>query len=216
MRALAAEFLGTALLLATIVGSGIMGEALAGGQVGAALLPHALAIGAMLFVLITLFGPISGAHFNPAVTMVFTIRGEVAPRTAPLYVGAQIAGALIGAWTAHLMFDLAILQEGTKVRTGPGQWVAEGVATFGLVMVILAGLRVNRALIPALVGAYIFAGLWFTASTSFANPAVTLARMLTDTFTAIRPLDVPGFIAAQLVGALLAIPVAGYLWPGDD
>ena len=211
-RELLAEGLGTALLLATIVGSGVMGDALSGGAVGLALLPHALAIGAMLFVLITLFGPVSGAHFNPAVSLVFALRGDLPwPRFAG-FVAAQIAGALIGTWAAHLMFDLPILQVSEKARTGIGQWSAEVIATFGLLMVILAGLRVKAEAIPALVGLYIGAALWFTASTSFANPAVTLARMLSDTFTGIDPAHAAAFIAAQVLGALLAWRVVPLIW----
>ncbi|MEM9046643.1 MAG: MIP/aquaporin family protein [Pseudomonadota bacterium] len=212
LRAYLAEGLGTAFLLMTIVGSGIMGESMADGQVGVALLPHAIAIGAMLFVLITVFGPISGAHFNPAVTMVFLIRGEIALPRAAIYVGVQITSAVIGMLLAHLMFDLDLLQISEKGRTGPGQWVAEVTATFGLVMVILGGLRTAPHLVPVLVGAYICAALWFTASTSFANPAVTLARALTDTFTGIDPEHVIAFWVAQLAGAALAIPVANIVW----
>lgn len=196
----------------TIVGSGIMGEALAGGQVGAALLPHAIAIGAMLFVLITLFGPVSGAHFNPAVTLVFLIRREIAPATAVMYIAIQIAAAIVGTLLAHLMFDLDIAQVSEKARHGPGQWAAEVIATFGLVMVILGGLRSAPYLIPIMVGAYICAALWFTASTSFANPAVTVARALTNTFSGIQPQDVLPFLLAQVTGAVLAIPVANMVW----
>ena len=213
VRKLMAEGLGTLLLLATIVGSGIMGDALANGQPGAALLPHALAIGAILFVLITLLGPISGAHFNPAVTMVFTLRGDLPVREAVPYIVVQIIAAVLGVWLAHLMFDLELMQTSARDRSGIGQWTAEIVATFGLVFVILAGLRTAPALIPAMVGLYIMAGLWFTASTSFANPAVTIARMMTDTFTGIQPMDILPFIGAQLVGAILGWRVAHALYP---
>ena len=212
-RHLLAEAVGTLLLLATIVGSGIMGEALANGQAGAALLPHALAIGAILFCLITVLGPVSGAHFNPAVTLIFALRCEIAPAIAFAYVAVQIAAACAGALLAHLMFDLEISQISTRERTGPGQWSAEVVATAGLILVILGGLRTNAAMIPALVGLYIMAALWFTASTSFANPAVTIARMLTDTFSGIQPADAPAFIAAQIAGALLGWGLASALWP---
>jgi len=212
-RRLCAELLGTAMLLAVIAGSGIMGEALAGGQTGMALLPHSMAIGAMLYVLITLLGPVSGAHFNPAVSASFLLRGEMGRREAASYVAVQITGAIAGVWIAHMMFDLAILQASAKPRTGLGQWVSEGVATFGLILVILGGLKVRPQAIPAMVGLYIMAGLWFTASTSFANPAVTIARAMTDSFSGIAPADAPGFIAAQLVGAALALPVARLLWP---
>lgn len=213
-RRLGAEFLGTAFLLATIAGSGIMGEALAADQ-AAALLPHSLAIGAMLFVLITLLGPVSGAHLNPAVTFVFILRGEIERREGGLYIATQLLAAVVGVWAAHLMFDLSILQISPKVRTGIGQWSAELIATFGLVLTILGGLSVRPAAVPILVGAYIGAALWFTASTSFANPAVTAARALTDTFSGIAPSHAPGFIAAQLAGATLALPVARLLWPGS-
>jgi glycerol uptake facilitator-like aquaporin len=215
-RRLGAEFLGTALLLATIAGSGIMGETLAAGQAGMALLPHSMAIGAMLFVLITLLGPVSGAHFNPAVTLTFVLRGDMGLREAARYVVIQVLGAIAGVWIAHLMFDISILQVSLKARTGTGQWAAELVATFGLVFTILAGLRVRPEAIPAMVGLYIMAGLWFTASTSFANPAVTIARALSNTFSGIAPADAPAFIAMQLLGAALALPVARFLCPKRD
>ena len=214
-RNLMAEALGTLFLLATIAGSGIMGDNLANGQPGAALLPHALAIGAILFVLITLLGPVSGAHFNPAVTMIFTLKGELPPATAIAYVATQIIAAVLGVWLAHLMFDLDVVQTSARERTGIGQWVAEIVATAGLILTILGGLRINAALIPAMVGLYIMSALWFTASTSFANPAVTIARMLTDTFTGIQPVDAPMFIAAQIVGALIGWGIATQIWPED-
>ncbi|MEM7505149.1 MAG: MIP/aquaporin family protein [Pseudomonadota bacterium] len=215
LRELSAEFLGTLFLLTTIVGSGIMGDALSSGAVGLALLPHAIAIGCMLFVLITLFGPVSGAHFNPAVTLVFALRGDLAAAKAIGFICAQIAGAICGTLLAHLMFDLHLLQISEKLRSSTGQWVAEGVATFGLLLVILAGLRVKPQAIPAMVGLYITAALWFTASTSFANPAVTVARALTETFTGIRPQDVLPFIAAQTAGAVLALLVVPLIWGRD-
>ncbi|MEM7670037.1 MAG: MIP/aquaporin family protein [Pseudomonadota bacterium] len=211
-RSYAAEFIGSAFLLMTIVGSGIMGQDLADGQLGAALLPHSLAIGGMLFVLITLLGPVSGAHLNPAVTLVFALGHEIRLSKACIYVAAQIAGAVLGTLVCHVMFDLPVLQTSEKLRSGVGQWVAESVATFGLLFVILGGIRTRPGAIPALVGLYIMAALWFTASTSFANPAVTLARMLTDTFSGIRPADAPMFLIAQVIGACAAIPIAAMIW----
>jgi len=209
-RRLVAEALGTALLVATVVGSGIMAEQLT-KDVALALLGNTLPTGAILVVLITIFGPISGAHFNPAVTAAFCFRGDH-PRGELLpYIGAQIAGGVLGTIAAHLMFDLAPLGLSLKVRTGPPQWFAEVVATFGLVLTIFTGLRVQRAAIPWLVGLYITAAYWFTASTSFANPAVTLARSLTDTFAGIAPASIPLFIAGQVAGALLALAVFGWL-----
>lgn len=215
-RKLLAEALGTMLLLATIAGSGIMGDALSSGQAGAALLPHALAIGAILFVLITLLGPVSGAHFNPAVTLVFALRGDVPVREAVPYVAVQIVAAIAGVWLAHVMFDLDLMQASAKPRTGIGQWVSEVVATGGLIFVILGGLRQAPALIPAMVGLYIMAALWFTASTSFANPAVTIARMMTDTFTGIMPEHAPAFIAAQVIGAVVGWQVTNAIYPSED
>ena len=203
-RKLVAEVLGTLLLLATVVGSGIMAENLAGGNGAIALLGNTLATGAILAVLITMLGPISGAHFNPAVTLAFLVRREIDPKTAAAYVGVQVAGGLAGAVLAHAMFDVDLLQVSTKTRTGMGQWLAEGVATFGLVATILATLKARRTAVAAMVGLYISAGYWFTASTSFANPAVTIARSFTDTFSGIAPADAPAFIAAQFVGALVA------------
>ena len=214
-RKLLAEALGTGFLLMTIVGSGVMGDALANGQPGDTLTPHAIVIGAMLFVLITLFGPVSGAHFNPAVTLVFCLRGDLPKAEALRYIATQIAAGIAGVMLVHLMFDTEILQSSAKARTGPGQWLAEVIATTGLVMVILGGLRVNAALIPALVGLYIMAALWFTASTSFANPAVTIARMLTDTFSGIAPQHAPAFIAAQIIGALFGWGLASLVWKED-
>lgn len=209
-RKLAAELLGTALLLATVVGSGVMGSRLAQGNDALALLANAGATACALYVLIVVFGPISGAHFNPAVTLVQRLRGELDNREAAGYLLAQIAGALLGVLLAHAMFDLALFQPGTRERTGAAQWLSEGVATFGLLLTILLGLRHRAEAIPALVASYIFAAYWFTASTSFANPAVTLARALTQSFAGIRPVDAPGFIVAQLLGALVAWGVAGW------
>ena len=208
---LAAEFTGSAFLLATVIGSGIMGERLAGGNEALALLGNTLPTGAILVVLITMLGPISGAHFNPAVTGAFWLRGSIDGRAAALYVLAQVAGALVGVLVAHAMFDLPLWQAGVKIRTGPGQWFAEGVATFGLLLTILATLRAKPAAVPVSVGLYIIAAYWFTASTSFANPAVTIARAFSDTFAGIRLGDVPAYIAAQLVGALCGLLLARWL-----
>jgi glycerol uptake facilitator-like aquaporin len=212
-RRAVAEFLGSALLLATVVGSGIMGAKLAGGNVALALLGNTLPTGAILVVLILIFGPVSGAHFNPAVTLAFVSRGELPMRVALVYLAAQIAGAIAGAWTAHLMFELPVLQFSSTIRTGAGQWFAEAIATFGLLLTIFGCLAGARAAIPYAVGLYITAAYWFTASTSFANPAVTIARSLSDTFAGIAPGDVAGFIAAQLAGAALATVLAAWLWP---
>lgn len=210
-RRLAAEFIGTLLLLATVVGSGIMGAALAGGIDGVALLANTLATGAILVVLILVFGPVSGAHFNPAVTVAFVLRRALDRRDAAAYVAAQLAGAVAGVLVAHAMFELPALAASTTIRTGPGQWTAEVVATFGLVGTILGCLRWRPEAVPYAVGLFISAGYWFTASTSFANPAVTVARTLTDTFSGIRPLDAPAFIVAQLAGAILAVVVLTWL-----
>ena len=210
-RALLAEALGTALLLAIVVGSGIMGERLAGGNVAIALLANAAATAGGLYVLIVLFGPLSGAHFNPAVTLVMRLRGEALPAPAFAYVAVQCVAAVAGVLLAHAMFGEALWQPGDHVRSGAAQWLSEGVATFGLLLTILLGLRHRPQAIPALVAAYIFAAYWFTASTSFANPAVTVARAFTRTFAGIRPADVGGFVLAQLAGALLAWGVARLL-----
>jgi glycerol uptake facilitator-like aquaporin len=209
-RRLVAEALGTALLVATVVGSGIMAEALT-RDTALALLGNTLPTGAILVVLITILGPISGAHFNPAVTMVFTLRGDLARQDGLAYVAAQVAGGIAGTVIAHLMFDLAPLAVSTKARTGTAQWLAEAVATFGLVATILGGLRFAAGAIPWLVGLYITAAYWFTASTSFANPAVAVARSLTNTFSGIRPFDLPGFIGAEFAGALMAMIFMGWL-----
>lgn len=209
-RRLVAEALGTALLVATVVGSGIMAERLT-ADVGLALLANTLATGAILVVLVTTLGPVSGAHLNPAVSLVFAARGELPRREAGLYALAQLAGGVAGTTVAHLMFDRALAELSNKVRWGAAQWFSEGVATFGLVLVILAGIRFDRRAVPWLVGLYIAAAYWFTASTSFANPAVAAARSLTDTFSGIRPADLPGFVAAQIAGALIAAALAGWL-----
>ncbi len=197
--------------MATVVGSGIMGERLAGGNVALALLGNTLPTGAILVVLITILGPISGAHFNPAVSLVFALKHDLGAREAALYAAAQIAGGFAGTITAHLMFALPLIETSTKARTGGPQWFAEWVATFGLILTILMGIRFARASVPWLVGLYITAAYWFTASTSFANPAVAIARSLTNTFSGIRPLDLPGFIASQLIGAVCGMAVAAWL-----
>ncbi len=207
---LGAEFVGTAFLLATVVGSGIMAEALAGGNVAIALLGNTIPTGAILVVLITMFGPVSGAHFNPAVTLVFSLRRALSAGEGAAYVAVQILGGVVGVWAAHLMFDLDLLQASQKVRSGGSQWFAEGVATFGLLLTILATVKVKESAVAMAVGLYITAAYWFTASTSFANPAVTIARGFSDTFAGIRPTDVPWFIAAQIIGVLVAL--AYYRW----
>lgn len=210
-RRLAAEFGGTAMLLATVVGSGIMAENLADGNTAIALLGNTIPTGAILVVLITALGPISGAHFNPAVTAAFLVRREITLWIAVLYLSFQIAGAIFGTWLAHAMFEETVLQYSMKIRTGPSQWLAEVVATFGLVATIFAALRWKADSVAWMVGLYITAAYWFTASTSFANPAVTIARALTDTFSGIRPIDAPGFIIAQFAGALIATVVMVWL-----
>lgn len=209
-RRLVAEGLGTALLVATVVGSGIMAESLT-GDTALALLGNTLPTGAILVVLITILGPISGAHFNPAVTLVFALRRELPTRDAMSYAAAQIIGGVAGTMIAHAMFALPVLDVSMKARTGGAQWLAEGVAAFGLIATILAGLRFARTSIPWLVGLYITAAYWFTASTSFANPAVAIARSLTNTFSGIRPQDLPGFIAAELSGAVIALLFVSWL-----
>ena len=209
-RRLAAEALGTALLVATVVGSGIMAENLT-RDAALALLCNTLPTGAVLVVLISIFGPISGAHFNPAVSLVFTLRGELRSREAMAYVPAQIAGGIAGTFVAHAMFALPLIEASLKVRSGGAQWLAEGVAAFGLVATILAGLKFNRMAVPWLVGLYITAAYWFTSSTSFANPAVAIARSLTNSFSGIRPVDVPGFVVAELAGALAALALMSWL-----
>ena len=209
-RRLAAEALGTALLVATVVGSGIMAETLT-KDVALALLCNTLPTGAILVVLITLLGPISGAHFNPAVSAVFALRRELVASDALLYIAVQVAGGIAGTIIAHVMFDMSLVAASVKVRTGGAQWFSEAVAAFGLIVTILGGIRFARAAVPWLVGLYITAAYWFTASTSFANPAVAIARSLTNTFSGIRPADLPGFIAAEFAGALLGLALMGWL-----
>ena len=214
-RRSAAEALGSAGLLAVVVGSGIMGEQLAGGNAAIALLANSLATVGGLYVLLLAFAPISGAHFNPAVTLVEAISRRLPWRDVPAYVAAQLAGAVAGTWIAHVMFALPVLQASTRARSGWGQWVAEAVATFGLILCIRLVSKAEPRSVAGAVATYIGAAYWFTASTSFANPAVTVARSLTDTFAGIGPADAPAFIVAQLAGALLALGVASRLQPGD-
>ena len=218
VRQLVAEFAGTMTLLATVIGSGIMAERLADGNMAVALLGNTIPTGAILVVLITIFGPVSGAHFNPAVTLAFMIRREIGRRLAIMFGLAQITGGLCGAMLAHAMFEMPLLQLSQNVRTGPAQWASEFVATFGLLTVIFGGLRWRPEAIPMLVGLYITAAYWFTSSTSFANPAVTIARSFTDSFSGILPAHAPGFILAQLAAALVAPLFLGWLFvdAGDD
>ena len=205
LQKLAAEGLGTAMLLISVVGSGIMGESLANGNTALALLANAVATGCMLFVIITVLGPISGAHFNPAVTLAFALLGEIAPRLAVQYVIVQIMCAILGVWATHLMFDMPILHASTTLhRTGVAQWSSEIMATFGLLFVIFGGLKSRPEAIPAMVGIYITGAYWFTASTSFANPAVTIARGFSDSFAGIYPGHVGMFILMQLIGVGVA------------
>ena len=211
-RKLVAEFAGTMTLLATVVGSGIMAERLADGNMAIALLGNTIPTGAILFVLITIFGPVSGAHFNPAVTLAFAIRRETGPGLAILFVLVHVIGGLCGAVLAHVMFEMPVLQLSQNIRTGPAQWVSEFVATMGLLTVIFGGLRWRPEAIPMLVGLYITAAYWFTSSTSFANPAVTIARSFTDSFSGILPSHAPGFITAQLAAALVAPLCLGWLF----
>jgi glycerol uptake facilitator-like aquaporin len=211
-RRLAAEALGTAFLLATVIGSGIMAQRLSGGNVALALLGNTLPTGAILVVLILIFGPISGAHFNPAVSIAFAIRRELPWPHAVAYTATQVIGGILGVWVAHLMFDLPLWQVSATERSGSGQWLAEFVATFGLLLTIL-GCRANaRDSVPYAVGLYITAAYWFTASTSFANPAVTIARSLSDTFAGIAPGGISGFVFAQMFGAVAAVPISYWLW----
>ena len=210
-RRLTAEALGTALLLAIVIGSGIMGERLAGGNVAIALLGNTLATGAGLAVLITIFGPISGAHFNPAVTVVFALKRQIGVGVAAAYILVQTIGAVIGVWAAHLMFAAPVLQISLKLRDGPAQAFSEGVATFGLIATILGCVRFRPDATAMMVGLYITAAYWFTASTSFANPAVTLARCLSNSFAGIAPTSAPAFIGAQIAGALAAALVFRWL-----
>lgn len=202
-----AEAIGSFFLFCTVIGSGIMAEQLAGGNIAIALLGNTLATGAMLFVLIGMFGPMSGAHFNPAVTLVFRLRGELNSATALRLIAGQFAGGIPGVWAAHLMFGQPIFELSSKSRTGTGQWAGEFIATFGLVFVILGTIRHRPQAVPASVALYIVAAYWFTSSTSFANPAITVARALTDSFAGIAPADVPAFVIAQLCGALAALLV---------
>jgi glycerol uptake facilitator-like aquaporin len=208
----AAEGLGTAFLLATVIGSGIMAERLAGGNQALALLCNTIPTGAILVVLITIFGPVSGAHFNPAVSLIFALRKDMPWPEMVLFWTAQIIGGIFGALVAHAMFELPLVQLSSTPRTGPGQWIAEIVAAFGLILTILGCLARNIAAVPMAVGLYITAAYWFTASTSFANPAVTIARSLSDTFAGIAPSNAPAFIAAQFVGALLGYLAAQKIW----
>jgi glycerol uptake facilitator-like aquaporin len=209
-RRLATEALGTALLVATVVGSGIMAASLT-KDVALVLLGNTLPTGAILVVLITLFGSVSGAHFNPAVSMIFALKGELPPLEAVLYGAAQILGGIAGTLMAHAMFALPLIEASLKMRTGGAQWLSEGVASFGLVVTILGGIRFAQASVPWLVGLYITAAYWFTASTSFANPAVAIARSFTNTFSGIRPLDLPGFIGAEIAGALVGLALMAWL-----
>ena len=210
MRALAAEALGSFFLFATVVGSGIMAERLAGGDVAVALLGNTMATGAMLFVLISMLGPISGAHFNPAVSLVMWLRKELTGQLLIAFVAVQLAAGIAGVWAAHLMFDVPIFEFADKARNGIGQWTGEFIATFGLLMTILGTARYRPTAIPASVALYITAAYWFTSSTSFANPAITIARSLSDSFAGIAPVDVGGFVVAQIAGALAAL-LAGKL-----
>jgi glycerol uptake facilitator-like aquaporin len=215
-RRIFSEWLGTAFLLATIIGSGIMAQKLAGGNVALALLGNTIPTGCILVVLILIFAPLSGAHFNPAVTLALAWRGELPWSNAGLYITAQILGAIAGVWAAHLMFELPVWQLSSTSRTGPAQWLAEAIATFGLLLTIFGCAARTPAAIPYAVGLYITAAYWFTASTSFANPAVTVARSLSDTFAGIAPAGVSAFITAQLVGMVLAVAVGNWLWLNSD
>lgn len=214
-RRLAAEGIGSFFLFACVIGSGIMAQNLSSGNDAVALLGNTLATGAMLFVLITMLGPVSGAHMNPAVSLVAASRRELQWTDALAYIATQLTFGILGAWAAHLMFDLPTLQVSVKARTGLGQWTGEAVATFGLIFTILGTVRHRREWVPASVALYIVAAYWFTSSTSFANPAITVARSLSDTFAGIAPQDVPMFILAQLVGAALAAVAANRLFPSE-
>jgi glycerol uptake facilitator-like aquaporin len=212
-RRLLAEALGTAFLLMAVVGSGIMGVKLAGGNVALALLANTLATGAILIVLILIFGPVSGAHLNPAVSLAFALQRVLPWPDCFAYVGAQLVGAVLGTWAAHLMFELPLWQISSTLRTGPAQWFSEAVATWGLLLTIFGCVARTPAATAYAVGLYIAAAYWFTASMSFANPAVTIARSLSDTFAGIAPASVLGFIAAQIIGMLAAVTVGAWLWP---
>lgn len=213
MQKLLAEGLGTAFLLIGVVGSGIMGAALADGNTAVALLANAIATGCILYALITTLGPVSGAHFNPAVTLAFFLRGEIAAKDALFYSIVQILGAILGVWAAHLMFELSILQISTTDRTGVSQWFSEIIATFGLLLVIFGGLHHRGDAVPTLVAVYITGAYWFTSSTSFANPAVTIARGLSDTFAGINPAHIPMFIVMQIVGVGVSALILPRLFP---
>lgn len=212
LRRVASEFVGTAFLLATVIGSGIMAQRLSGGIDALALLCNTLPTGAILTVLILILGPVSGAHFNPAVSIAFALRGDIPWPMAGIYLLAQVCGAIVGVFAAHLMFELPVWQLSTHVRTGTGQWLAEAVATFGLLLTILGCVACASAAIAYAVGLYITAAYWFTASTSFANPAVTLARSLSDTFAGIAPTGVIAFVLSQLTGMLAAVALGRWLW----
>jgi len=209
------EWLGTAFLLAAVVGSGIMAQRLASGNAALALLCNTLPTGAILVGLILVFGPLSGAHFNPVVSIALALRGKVPWPTAAIFIVAQILGAVGGVWIAHLMFDLPLWQISVTTRTGPGQWLAEAVATFGLVVTVFGCMARTPASVPYAVGLYITSAYWFTASTSFANPAVTIARSLSDTFAGIAPSGVPAFVVAQLAGMLAAVGLSQWLWASE-
>lgn len=213
VQRIVAECLGTAFLLAGVVGSGIMAARLAGGNGALALLCNTLPTGALLTVLILMLGPISGAHFNPAVSIALALRGELLGKALPSYIGAQVVGGIVGVWAAHAMFQLPIWQVSMTARTGPGQWLAEIVATFGLLLTILGCNARTPAAVPYAVGLYITSAYWFTASTSFANPAVTIARSMSDTFAGIAPTGVIAFVCAQLLGMLAAVALGRWLWP---
>ena len=213
-RKLIAEGLGTALLLIGVVGSGIMAQSLT-DDIALALLANAIATGCTLYFIITILGPLSGAHFNPAVTLAFALKGEQPWNLAALYVPVQIAGGILGVWFCHVMFDLDILQFSTTARTGPAQWASEIFATFGLLFVIFGGLHSRAEAVPTLVALYITGAYWFTSSTSFAKPAVTISRMFSNTFAGIDPAHVAGFIAAQLIGVTIALPVLTRLFPNE-
>ena len=215
-RELAAEALGSAFLFGTVIGSGIMAEKLAGGNVAVALIGVTLAIAGILYVLITKLGPVSGAHFNPAVTLVIYLRGGIAAPLALAFIPAQLVGGILGVWAAHAMFDLPVLQLSQHVRTGGGQWLSEFIATFGLVFTVLGTSKAAPHCVPTSVALYIAAAIWFTSSTSFANPAITIARALSDTFCGIAPANVAAFIAAQIAGALTAHWLGAWLFDGGD
>ena len=216
IRRLVAEGIGSFFLFACVIGSGIMAANLSGGNDAVALLGNTLATGAILFVLITMLGPISGAHMNPAISLVAASRGELRALDAGAYIAAQLAFGILGAWAAHLMFDLPMLQLSVKARTGLGQWTGEAIATFGLVLTIIGTVKYRREWVPASVALYITAAYWFTSSTSFANPAITVARSLSDTFAGIDPSDVPAFVVAQLLGAGIAALTARWLFSSGD